>query len=135
MGTLEDKVIIIPRHLIRDDRGWFLKTLNGKEENLSQNVGEVYFTSAKQGKSKGAHYHIMAKEWFTLISGKAILKLEDIYSHDFLSISLESEHPITVYIPPYVAHEVVNNGSEDFILCAYTDLQYNSIDTIPYNLK
>lgn len=41
---------------------------------------------------------------------------------------------ITVYIPNNVAHIVVNNCGDDFILLAYTDKLYDPKDTIPYTI-
>jgi dTDP-4-dehydrorhamnose 3,5-epimerase-like enzyme len=45
MATLSERVIIIPRKLIVDERGWFFKAITGKEENLPSHTGEVYLTT------------------------------------------------------------------------------------------
>lgn len=134
MGNALTYVREIPRKLISDNRGWFLKTLTGDEEHLKSKVGEIYFTSATPGQVKGRHYHKVANEWFTLICGKAVLVLEDTVTKDRQEIILDSQNPMTVFIPPYVAHAVENRYDKDFILCAYTDEQYDSDDTIPYQI-
>lgn len=131
---LTDKIKVIPRELLKDGRGWFLKIITGKEEKLPQHTGEIYFTSGTNNQVKGQHYHIVAQEWFTLISGKAELKLEDINSKEQISIMLDSSEPVTVYIPPYVAHAIYNRSELPFILCAYTDVLYTPSDTIPYKI-
>ncbi|MFR9650670.1 MAG: WxcM-like domain-containing protein [Rikenellaceae bacterium] len=128
------KVIIISRVLIKDDRGWFLKAINGNEDYLPSHTGEIYFTNATPGQVKGKHYHINAQEWFTLIQGSAELKLEDVETKETRSIFMTAEKPITIYIPPYVAHAIYNHSDNDFILCAYTDVLYDPTDTIPYTL-
>lgn len=128
------KVKVIQRKLLKDNRGWFLKTITGTEKNLPLYMGEMYFTSAKPGQFKGSHYHEIAQEWFTLISGKAILKLEDINTHETMEVELDSKNPITIYIPPLVAHVIVNAFEEDFILSAYTDVLFDPEDTIAYDL-
>lgn len=130
-----DKVEIIPRHLIIDDRGWFLKAITGTEKNIPSHTGEVYLTMGKPGQSKGGHYHPEAVEWFTLISGNAILKLEDIETHEKKNIYMSLEKAITVFIPNNVAHIVVNNSDKDFVLLAYTDKLYNPCDTITYDIE
>ena len=132
MELLKKRIIIISRKLIKDERGWFLKVIDGKEDCLPQYTGEVYFTSATPGQSKGSHYHAIAKEWFTLIKGKAILELEDVRSFEKMKIELDAENPVTVFIPPFIAHTLVNNFDNDFILCAYTDKLYDPKDTISY---
>ena len=130
-----DKVRIIPRRLISDDRGWFLKAITGVEEDIPSHTGEVYLTMGKRGQAKGGHYHPEAVEWFTVIEGEAILKLEDMETHERRDIEMSLEKAMTVFIPNNVAHIVVNNADGDFILLAYTDKLYDPKDTIPYTIK
>lgn len=129
------KVQIIPRRLIKDDRGWFLKAITGTEENIPSHTGEVYLTMGKPGQAKGGHYHPEAVEWFTIIEGSAILKLEDMETHERRDIDMSLDKAITVFIPNNVAHVVVNNNDNDFILLAYTDKLYDPADTIPYIIE
>ena len=130
-----DKVRIIPRRLISDDRGWFLKAITGTEDNIPSHTGEVYLTMGKQGQAKGGHYHPEAVEWFTLVEGEAVLKLEDMKTHERRDIELSLEKAITVYIPNRVAHVVENRSDKNFILLAYTDKLYDPKDSIPYTIK
>ena len=130
-----DKVQIIPRRLVADDRGWFLKAITGTEPGIPTHTGEVYITMGKPGQSKGSHYHPEAVEWFTLIQGCAILMLEDIETHVRRVIEMSLERAITVYVPNQVAHVIVNNSDKDFILLAYTDKQYDPSDTIEYSFN
>ena len=130
-----DKVQIIPRRLIADGRGWFLKVITGTEEGIPSHTGEVYLTMGKPGQGKGGHYHPEAVEWFTIIEGSAVLKLEDMVTHERRDIEMSLEKAITVFIPNNVAHIVVNNSDKDFILLAYTDKLYDPADTIAYIIK
>lgn len=130
-----EKVRIIPRRLISDDRGWFLKVITGTEEDIPSHTGEVYLTMGKPGLAKGGHYHPEALEWFTVIEGEAILKLEDMDTHERRNIEMSLDKAISVFIPNNVAHVVVNNSDKDFILLAYTDKLYDPKDTIPYTIK
>lgn len=130
-----DKVQIIQRRLIADDRGWFLKAITGTEEDIPNHTGEVYLTMGKPWQAKGGHYHPEAVEWFTLIQGSAVLKLEDIETHERRDIPMSLERAITVFIPNNVAHIVVNDSDKDFILLAYTDKLYDPKDTIAYSIN
>lgn len=130
-----EKVKVIPRRLLKDERGWFLKAITGTEENIPSHTGEIYLTMGKPGQTKGGHYHPEAVEWFTLIQGSAILKLEDMETHERRDIPMSLDKAITVFIPNQVAHIVVNDSQEDFILLAYTDKLYDPKDTIPYTIK
>lgn len=129
-----DKVRIINRRLISDERGWFLKAITGTEDGLPSHTGEVYLTMGKPGQAKGGHYHPEAVEWFILIEGSAVLKLEDVETHETREIDMSLEKAITVFIPNKVAHIVKNNSYKEFILLAYTDKLYDPADTIAYNL-
>ena len=130
-----DKVKVIPRRLLKDERGWFLKAITGTEENIPNHTGEVYLTMGKPGQAKGGHYHPEAVEWFTIVQGSAILKLEDMETHERRDIPMSLTKAITVFIPNQVAHVVVNDSNEDFILLAYTDKLYNPKDTISHTIN
>lgn len=130
-----EKTTIIPRRLIADDRGWFLKAITGTEESIPSHTGEVYLTMGKPGQAKGGHYHPEAVEWFTIIEGSAILKLKDMETYERRDIEMSLEKAITVFIPNNVAHVVVNNSDKDFILLAYTDKLYDPADTIAHSIK
>lgn len=130
-----DKVKIINRRLIADERGWFLKAITGTEEGIPAHTGEVYLTMGKPGQAKGGHYHPEAVEWFTLIEGSAVLKLEDMETHEKQEVEMSLEKAITVFIPNNVAHVVVNNSDKNFILLAYTDKLYDPADTIAHKFE
>lgn len=127
-----EQVKIIPRRLIKDERGWFLKAITGTEERLTNRTGEVYLTMGKPGQSKGGHYHPKAQEWFTVIEGKAILKLEDVETKERKEIEMSLDSAQSVYVPNNVAHIFDNASDTDFIVLAYTDLLYDPSDTIAY---
>lgn len=133
--SLKERVAIIQRKLIADDRGWFLKAITGTEKDIPSHTGEVYLTMGKPGQAKGGHYHPEALEWFTIIEGNAVLKLEDIETHERLDIPMSLDKAITVFIPNNVAHIVVNNSDKGFILLAYTDKLYDPKDTIVYEIE
>lgn len=133
-NTLKN-IKIYERSKIIDERGWFLKVIDGSEYNINGEVGEFYFTCAKPNQCKGGHYHKIANEWFSLIVGKAVLKLQDVQTGETLEIALDASKPVTVYVPSYVAHVFVNKHDEDFILCAYSDYRYDQSDTIIYKIE
>ena len=87
--SLSDKIQLITRKILADNRGWFLKVIDGKEENLPNYTGEIYFTNASPGQSKGGHYHLKASEWFTLINGICDLHLVDVETGEKIESILE----------------------------------------------
>ena len=50
---LKNKITKYPRRLLKDDRGWFLKVITGKEEKLPPHTGEVILPVVLTGKLKG----------------------------------------------------------------------------------
>ena len=129
-----ERVEIINRDLIRDERGWFLKVITGKEDNLPLEVGEVYLTSGKPGQSKGGHYHIRGQEWFIVTQGEAILKLKDVDTGEQKEIFMSRDKTFSVYVPPRVAHIFVNAGVTDFTVLAYSHISYDPHDTVPFTI-
>lgn len=47
--NIESKIKIISRRKISDNRGWFLKIIDGKENSLPNYTGEIYIVSAISG--------------------------------------------------------------------------------------
>lgn len=134
--TLLDRVTCIPRQRHEDHRGWFLKVVHGTEEGLPQATGEVYLTLAKPGEARGHHYHPETDEWFTLVVGKASLRLADPASGERADIALDAASPVTVHIPAGIAHVFVNaaDADEDFLLVAYAANLFDPADTIPFEI-
>ena len=128
--SVSERIEIIPRNKIEDNRGWFLKAITGYEKGLPKHTGEVYIVFSENGASRGGHYHKEAKEWFTLLSGCAKLHLKDILTNELMSIDLDSSKPLTIVIPPFIAHRFDAIEKESFLLLAYADVIYDSTDTI-----
>jgi len=132
--NLEQKIKIIKRNRIEDSRGWFLKVINGFEENLPQFTGEIYLTMATPNQTKGCHFHNKANEWFTLLEGNCLVKLFDLDTNERLEIILDADNPQTLYVPNNIAHCFINlNDNSNFLLLAYTDQLYDPADTIIFN--
>ena len=133
--ALHERIEIVPRRKLADERGWFLKVINGRERGLPDHTGEVYITCAtEKGDVRGNHYHRKATEWFTLIDGQCLLKLEDVDSGESLTIELNQDDPKTLVIPPGVAHAFINSDGNRFLLLAYTDELYDPADTIAFRV-
>ena len=122
----------IPRRLIADERGWFLKVIDGKEEDLPPRTGEVYLTYAIPGQTRGDHYHPETAEWFTVVMGQARLMVHDRAAGERAEWMLDASDPVTVYMPRQLSHVFVNpdNATKPFLLIAYAENLYDPADTI-----
>ena len=133
---LIDQVRFLPRRLIADQRGWFLKVLDGGEADLPGAVGEVYLTMAVPGQARGNHYHPDCAEWFTIVEGRAELLVADPQSGERAQWKLDAAHPQTVFMPAGLAHVFVNpvDAASNFLLVAYAANRYDAGDTIPFTV-
>jgi dTDP-4-dehydrorhamnose 3,5-epimerase-like enzyme len=131
---LIDQVRFLPRRLIADERGWFLKVIDGGEEGLPCAVGEVYLTMAVPGQARGNHYHPDCAEWFTIVEGSAVLKVADPVTGARAEWVLDAADPQTVFMPAGLAHVFVNppEASATFLLVAYAANRYDPADTVPF---
>ena len=77
-----------------------------------------FLTMGKPGEIKGGHYHPEAVEWFTVIEGNAVLRLEDIVTRERMEIPLNLESAKTIYVPNNVAHDFKNVGDTNLIVLA-----------------
>lgn len=133
---LRSKIQVIPRRILTDDRGWFLKIMTGSEEHLLKtSMGEIYITHGKPYSIKGGHYHPMTNEWFTCIYGEVTLRLEDIVTHEQIEFVLSADSPQTIYVPSNVAHTFFSKSDMFFSILAYADRVYDSKDTIMFPEK
>ena len=130
--SIKSKIKVIERKKIEDSRGWFLKVINGLEDDLPTYTGEIYITNAVVGEAKGGHYHDKANEWFTLIVGECEAKFLDLETGEKMSLQLSAQKPTTIYVPKKIAHIFINNGNSEFILLAYSDQLYHPEDTIGF---
>jgi UDP-2-acetamido-2,6-beta-L-arabino-hexul-4-ose reductase len=123
----------IPLHT--DTRGWLMKVVPGEFVGDS-GFGEIYLSGAKPGETKGGHYHEETTEWFCVIQGEGMLRLEDIHTNERMALNLSRENRLSVEIPPGVAHSVLNVGDEEMILLAFANVPYDpdNPDTIPREL-
>ena len=133
--TIEDVYLKNNVQLI-DDRGEFFKFLDGNESFLSKTFGEIYLVTVLPNKVRAEHYHNIANEWFAVLKGELIITLEDVISKVKISYTLNSINKSILFIPSGIAHKIYNPSLEtESILVAYSNIKYDSNDTIPYIIK
>lgn len=134
---ISQSIRVLPRRLVADTRGTFIKCIDGLEPELPGFTGEVYMVRAFAGQRRGDHYHPQAREWFTVIAGEGVLALQDVVSGERLDLRLSAARPETVFVPPGIAHVFINEAmaAEDLIVIAYTDRLYDPVDTMPHLVR
>ena len=133
--TLKNKIRLIDRTLLKDERGWFLKVVTGKEDFLPAHIGEVYMTMANPSEWRANHYHPNTAEWFTVFRGEAKVILEDTITHERMEVILIGDKPQTLFVPSGIAHVFINSSSQaEMLLVVYAENGYDPKDTVQYNL-
>lgn len=112
----------VPYH--EDPGGWLLKAVP-KEIVGDRPFGEIYFSGARPGETRGKHYHEDTTEWFFVIQGTGILYLQDVETGEVMTVDMSRERRLSVEIPPRVAHAIRNNGNVEMILLAFADVPYD----------
>lgn len=129
-----DKVKIKKLNKKVDERGWFLKIFDGKEEYREKLIGDVYFVCSQDGGIRGNHYHRNTNEWFSVIKGECELHLVDIDTNKKQIIEMQEENPIVIYVPTNIAHAFYSKTNTEFIVVAFTDVIFKPNDTIKYDI-
>ncbi|RQM71071.1 cupin domain-containing protein [Aeromonas jandaei] len=117
---------------ICDERGWFLKVINGTETYHEELIGDIYFVCGKGGGVRGNHYHVKTDEWFCVISGSCILYLVDVVTEEKIVLELDDVYPKMIHVPNGIAHAFVNSNEDEFTVVAFTNRIFDKADTVPY---
>jgi dTDP-4-dehydrorhamnose 3,5-epimerase-like enzyme len=125
-------VYLIPRRLITDERGWFLKVITGKEEGLPSFTGEVYLFSGHAGQVRGNHYHPKANEWFSIVDGTVEIAVQHPETGERVDYVLSATDPQTIFVKAGLSHAFRSplSTGKSFTMVAYSDVLYDPADTI-----
>lgn len=127
-------VKLIKQKRVEDERGFVQKVLTESQCNGTVPRGEVYVTSAKQGESKGNHYHLNMGEWFTVVQGDGQLDMQDPKSGEIISLPLGVSDPQTVYVPAGIAHAITNKCNDVMICIAWAEREHDPADVFPFQV-
>jgi glycosyltransferase involved in cell wall biosynthesis len=130
-----ERVRILEQARFEDERGFLQKVLTATQAGGHPPQGEVYVTAARPGESKGHHYHMRMGEWFTVVSGRALLLIRDPNTGEGREIEFSSERPRTVYVPAGLAHAVANAGDGEMICVAWAEREHDPADVFPYRIQ
>jgi dTDP-4-dehydrorhamnose 3,5-epimerase len=115
--------------VIPDERGWLMEILRN-DDDIFQEFGQVYITTAYPGVTKAWHMHKKQTDNFTCIHGMMKVALydarEDSPTYGELNeFFVGDKNPMMISVPPFVYHGFKGIG---------TDVAYFiSVPTLPYN--
>ncbi len=118
--------------VIPDERGRLMEILRN-DDDLFQQFGQVYMTTAYPGVVKGWHYHKKQSDNMTVVKGMMKIVLydgrKDSATHGEVNEFFAGDHnPILVHIPPYVYHGFKCISPEEAIVVNTPTEKYNYTD-------
>jgi dTDP-4-dehydrorhamnose 3,5-epimerase len=126
IGVTVKKLRVIP-----DERGWLMEIIRC-DEDIFENFGQVYITTAYPGVVKAWHYHKKQTDFFTCIHGMMKVALfdgrkESPTYRELMEIFVGEKNPVLIRVPPGIYHGFKAIGTDT----AY----FLSIPTFPYNYE
>lgn len=117
-----------------DERGLLTEII--RDDEIKENIKQIYFSISKPNAIRGNHYHERKVEWFAVVKGEGKLILKDNQSEETNEIILNSNEPNIVKINPYVSHALKNISDEEMYLIVIADEVFNpeDADTFPAEL-
>jgi len=124
--------------VIPDERGWLMEILRS-DDDIYQQFGQVYITTAYPGVVKGWHYHKKQTDNFTCISGMMKVALydarEDSDTKDnIMEFFIGEKNPILISVPPGVYHGFKGVGTQTAFFLSVPTLPYNYQEPDEYRL-
>jgi len=117
-------VEVRPLRRLDDPRGWFLKVIQRRHlDGLP--FGEVYLSVGGPGETRANHYHERTTEWFCPAAGRGMLYLAAVHGSERMAIRMDIAAPVSVRIPPFVAHSLVADADCDLSVLAVADVEYD----------
>ena len=129
-------VDVRPLRRLEDARGWFVKVFQKRHlEGLP--FGEVYLSVGAPGETRANHYHERTTEWFCPAAGRGTLYLAAMRGTERMAVRMDIAAPVSVRIPPFVAHSLVADADCDLAVLAVADVEYDpaDTDTIPVDFE
>ena len=132
-GVKVKKLKVVP-----DDRGRLMEILR-RDEELFEQFGQVYVTTAYPGIIKAWHYHKLQSDNFTCVTGKIRLALYDSRKdsptyREVNEFVLSFEEPILVHIPPFIYHGFKCVDKKESIIINTVTEPYNKQNPDEYRL-
>jgi len=72
--------------------------------------GQTFFSTTKQGITRGEHYHTRKIERFCVLEGKAEIKIRKLFEEEAKSFLVDGAKPCFVDMPTFYTHNITNIG-------------------------
>ena len=97
--------------------------------------GQVSFSTTVTGITRGNHFHTRKIERFSVIKGKALIKLRKVGTEEVLDFYLDGDEPGYIDMPIWYTHNITNIGEDVLYTIFWINESYNPEDADTYFLK
>lgn len=109
-----------PMELKRDNRGDLFEWIKSEE------FGQIFVSTTKQGITRGNHYHHSKTEKFLVIRGEAEIAFRQIDSDQIIKYKVNGSEPTVVDIPTGYTHKITNTGKTELITLFWANEIFDS---------
>lgn len=111
-----------------DERGAFIELVRARGGS-----GQASISTTAPGVTRGDHFHRRKFERFTVVSGRAVIRLRRILTADVVAIRVDGDEPVAVDMPTLWSHSIENVGDGPLHTSFWTDDLFDAArpDTIP----
>jgi dTDP-4-dehydrorhamnose 3,5-epimerase-like enzyme len=127
-------VEIRPLRRLDDARGWFLKAIQRRHLE-GRPFGEAYLSVGAPGETRANHWHERTTEWFCPVAGRGTLYLAEVGGTQRERVRFDAASPVSVRVPPRVAHSLVADADSELAVLAVADVEYDPADTDTYPVE
>jgi dTDP-4-dehydrorhamnose 3,5-epimerase len=114
-----------------DSRG-SLKKILMQSQLKAGHIEEVYLIYTGKGSVRGNHYHKFTLEYFTVVSGRAVIVLKDLSTGAVQELRISAHDNKIIMVPPGVAHAFKNEREEPLVILAVSTREYDKEDPDTY---
>lgn len=101
-----------------DNRGSFTELIR------SNSSGQSSVSITERNEIRGNHFHTRKVERFSVIKGKALIKLREVLSEEVTEFELSGESPSYIDIPIWNTHNIQNIGNDELITTFWINEHY-----------
>lgn len=130
MDLAFEKIPILP---FEDYRGQLKKIAQKSKLDKHKEIEEVYVLYSGKDTVRGNHFHKETVEYFTVISGEAVMALYDMEQGHLDVFTVKASDNITIKVNPNTAHAFKNELTETLIVMAVSLKEYNPQDNDTYS--
>ena len=109
-----------------DQRGDLFEILRFKDQKIP-GEGYIYTFTINPMQRRGDHYHTKKLEWFSCVSGEAVVLVEDKNGNK-KKLLLNAKNPAILYCGTYTSHALYNESQNPAIIISYGSKQHDPDD-------